>query len=468
MSMEVAAMRSGAQLAAWVEGLDPGCLDAAGLADAVAACTRLESWVTARRAELMVQFENAAQSSGSSTFAHAELACVLRWPEKATLEHLEQARVLVEQMPETMRAWSGGTISAKHATAVADVVAASALDPDAVAGVEAKVLEQAGTQTVAQLRRVAHAAVDRADADAAQRRHEERRALRAVRVCPQPDGMSMLRADLDAPTALVLYGQVTSYADTLRATDPTLTMDQARADALVGLVDTGFNALTNTPAGAPVGSTDTPVPAARVEIQVTVDWKVLAGLAQDPAHLHGHGPITAHQARTLAHSPHATWRRLLTDPADPTNLNLGRQRYRPPVDLADHVRAANPECLFPTCTQPAQRCQLDHNQPYGNPDGTGPGGDTSATNLGPLCKFQCAVRRSVVSPVQPGLTRRRLVGHPAYLEPKGEGDHSMPGKRCPSGGVRGGVARGPCDMAKAGLLEAQSPVVKCSTRRNDA
>jgi hypothetical protein len=54
------------------------------------------------------------------------------------------------------------------------------------AGVQAKVLEQAGDQTVAQLRRVVRTAVDRADADAAQRRHEERRALRAVHLCLKP------------------------------------------------------------------------------------------------------------------------------------------------------------------------------------------------------------------------------------------------------------------------------------------
>src|SRR5262245_2677559 len=45
----------------------------------------------------------------------------------------------------------------------------------------------------------------------------------------------------------------------------------------------------------------------------------------------------------------------------------------------------------------------------------------------------------------------------AYLDPKGEGDLSMPLKRrlCPD--VRGGAARDPRDMAKAGLPESQSP-----------
>ena len=45
----------------------------------------------------------------------------------------------------------------------------------------------------------------------------------------------------------------------------------------------------------------------------------------------------------------------------------------------------------------------------------------------------------------------------AYLEPKGEGDNSMPGNRRSCPGVRGGAPGDPRDMAKAGLPEAQSP-----------
>ena len=46
----------------------------------------------------------------------------------------------------------------------------------------------------------------------------------------------------------------------------------------------------------------------------------------------------------------------------------------------------------------------------------------------------------------------------AYLEPKGEGDSSMPLKRRPCSGVGGGASWDPRDMAKAGLPESQSPV----------
>jgi hypothetical protein len=55
-----------------------------------------------------------------------------------------------------------------------------------------------------------------------------------------------------------------------------------------------------------------------------------------------------------------------------------------------------------------------------------------------------------------------FLGLMAYLDPKGEGDESMPGKQRPCPGVRGGALRDPRDMAKAGLPEAQSPDDACS------
>jgi hypothetical protein len=45
----------------------------------------------------------------------------------------------------------------------------------------------------------------------------------------------------------------------------------------------------------------------------------------------------------------------------------------------------------------------------------------------------------------------RFLGLMAYLDPKGDGDKSMPGKRRSGSGVRGDASRDPRDMAKAGL-----------------
>ena len=45
----------------------------------------------------------------------------------------------------------------------------------------------------------------------------------------------------------------------------------------------------------------------------------------------------------------------------------------------------------------------------------------------------------------------------AYLDPKGEGDQSMPANQRPGPGVRDDALGDPRDKAKAGLPESQSP-----------
>ena len=75
-----------------------------------------------------------------------------------------------------------------------------------------------------------------------------------------------------------------------------------------------------------------------------------------------------------------TWRRLVTDPASGTVLDVGRTRYRPSVGLADLVRARDKTCVFPTCQTPASRCDIDHLTAWSQ------GGTTSLDNLVVLCQ----------------------------------------------------------------------------------
>jgi hypothetical protein len=51
----------------------------------------------------------------------------------------------------------------------------------------------------------------------------------------------------------------------------------------------------------------------------------------------------------------------------------------------------------------------------------------------------------------------RFLGPMAYPDPKDERDSSMPGKRWSAQASGAGVSGDPCDMAKAGLPESQSP-----------
>ncbi len=113
-------------------------------------------------------------------------------------------------------------------------------------------------------------------------------------------------------------------------------------------------------------------------VNITVGLATLIGDNGQPAELDGYGPIPASMARRIAADPSGTWRRLITDEAGRL-LDYETRVYRPPADLARHVRARDQKCLRPSCGRRATHCELDHRVPF-------PAGGTSAANLGPLCK----------------------------------------------------------------------------------
>jgi hypothetical protein len=55
--------------------------------------------------------------------------------------------------------------------------------------------------------------------------------------------------------------------------------------------------------------------------------------------------------------------------------------YEPPPRLREFVSQRDLTCRFPTCRQPASRCDLDHTAPYDQ------GGLTCTCNLGALCRY---------------------------------------------------------------------------------
>ena len=102
-----------------------------------------------------------------------------------------------------------------------------------------------------------------------------------------------------------------------------------------------------------------------------------------------------------------TWRRLVTDPASGTVVDVGRTRYRPPTGLADLVRARDRACVFPTCQTPSERCDIDHLTAWSQ------GGTTSLDNLVVLCQAHHRLKHT------PGwtLTRDQATGTLSWHTP---------------------------------------------------
>ncbi len=69
----------------------------------------------------------------------------------------------------------------------------------------------------------------------------------------------------------------------------------------------------------------------------------------------------------------------MTDPLSGALLDHGRSTYRPPVALAEFVRARDVRCRSPICRRQAQNCELDHAIAWAE------GGTTAENNLWAGC-----------------------------------------------------------------------------------
>jgi hypothetical protein len=369
LAQHLAAAHPGPDTVTALAGLDPAGLSPAGLTDAVQAWHQVVSWATAR----MYTHAAALARSAGSVQAEMEVSCALKLSAHATDTLLADAAALSGPLADTGAALASGAISPAAAHAITELIDQSGLDPDATVAVQAKALSKAETAPVADVRRTLTRAIDTVDPQAAKRRHADRRERRHVRLYPTGDGMACYCADLEAVPAAKLDATVTDRAKVLKAHDSGLTLDAARADALVDLVAAGHAALTANPGAHPA--------TVETTINITIPAAVLLGLSEEPGELSGHGTITATQVREAAHAAGAVWRRIITDDVTGAVLDVGRTRYRPSAVIADTVRARHPRCVFPTCPRPAASCDLDHREAFGD------GGATSVENLGPVCRF---------------------------------------------------------------------------------
>ncbi|WP_285616751.1 HNH endonuclease signature motif containing protein [Kineosporia sp. NBRC 101677] len=140
-------------------------------------------------------------------------------------------------------------------------------------------------------------------------------------------------------------------------------------------------------------------------LNVTITDASLLGLDNTPGLLHGHGPIAASLARRLgikpaqvnfiilpgacahpdAHNSHqpGSGEGVTSEELCPAGLDHslpGIRRYRPGQALTNALTSLYPTCVFPGCTTPATRCDLDHLKPFGL------GGMSCICNMRPACR----------------------------------------------------------------------------------
>lgn len=467
---ELAERLPGSELAWLVEHVDTDTLGDGELVELVAAWQRLASWASAGAARAAAALAE-RPSMNPAWPAHAgevaepvvageELAMRLGCSRRAARTLVMQGRAFAGPLAWTGDALARGEIDPVKARviceALADVPVPVALE------VQDRVLAGASWRTPTQLGRDVARALIEVDPAAAADRHQDAcrgRRVDAPRVLPH--GMAGVWAVLPATGAARLEATLTTLARSARTAGDPRTLDQLRADLLVdlttGAVDgtparelvdllreaeqpghAGAGVATRRPAAgddasgacacgdgqvAEAGPVRRPLP--RTEIRVAVSLSTLLGLDDAPADLSGYGPITAEAARALALG--GVWRRIVTDPLSGAVLDVGRTRYRPPADLAAHVRVRDRACARPGCPATAETCDLDHTRDFHES-----GGPTAAHNLAPLCRRDHQIKTHAgyhLSQPEPGVLEWTTpTGHRYRIRPGGDGpyEHHAP------------------------------------------
>jgi len=350
--------------------LDPSALPPAQQVDLLTILEEQCRWLAAARLRAVAALGSSDRSELG--LAQESVSLALQVSPRTAQRLLAEASTVREELPATLIALAGGTISEGHARVVAEGLWKLPDRPGIADALEkavlAPIVQDGDTYTVPQFRQLVRRAVLALDPGTAEQRHARAVADRCVAIYSDDDGMAWLGAYLPAPDAQLLHTQLTAAAARIPASDER-GLDQRRADLFVAAMLAGL-----PEDGQPVKR------GRRPSIQVTVAADTLLGLDDAPAHLTGYGPITAETARRLAADESGTWRRLLTDPDTGALLDVSRDRYRPAARLRAFVAARDDRCAFPTCNQPGYRCEYDHIQPFAA------GGRTTRSNGALACR----------------------------------------------------------------------------------
>ncbi|MEO6089478.1 MAG: DUF222 domain-containing protein [Umezawaea sp.] len=295
----------------------------------------------------------AARSDGR--YRSEQVALLLTWTSTWAADQVALAEGVVARLPASLAALERGEIDLYEVRTVHELT--MNLSPELAREVEERVLEKAAGQTGAQMRQRARRIVLGVDPTGARERAAAAKTRRCAGVQSEEDGMAKVYAVVPADKAVAIALRVDKIARQSKTPEDPRTMDQRRADVVCDL-------LLGKPGNV------------QVQLQVTVPVSTVMCLDDQPGELAGYGLIDATTTRALAGD--ATWRRLLTDQYG-TLLEVGRRTYRPPAALRDFVQARDKTCVFPGCSVPAHRADIDHTTAF-------PDGPTTVGNLGVMCR----------------------------------------------------------------------------------
>lgn len=232
------------------------------------------------------------------------------------------------------------------------------------------------------------------DAEAAKRRRVVAFDARGVHISAEANGTARMTARLSALAGTLCDRRLSAMATGVCRADPRA-LKQRRADALVALFAGHTTLLCRCdtpdcpnpePPENPDQNPDQPqtqnhpqTPGAQVVVSVIATAATVAGHSEAPGYLAGFGVVDADQVRELARNA------VHTPLYQPPTGEREALRYRPSAALQRWIRCRDLTCRFPGCTVPAQRCDIDHTEPFNHSDPR-TGGPTVAWNLACYCR----------------------------------------------------------------------------------
>lgn len=366
------------------------CFDEVSTGEALGRMAHLISWAQAQQARLMNRMQEVFRDSYREatgrlepgmafSLASAECAAILRVPQMTAQRLMDEAGSLCGPHTATLTALEDGTLSYPHAQVLLDQCAN--VPASDLPELEAELLGAADGQTRAQFSAKARRLRERKYPQSIPARHQSAFEKRKVALDPAEDGMSWLSALLPAFEAQQIYTALSSSAQGEQLAGDPRTRDQLRADILAQLLMGTLGPARGGhagKAGAVPADPDETGTIPRAEIMVLINAETLFGTDDQPAELHGYGPISAEAARRLARNA-TRWTGLVLDPENGAILGVGRRR-KVPAGLARWLRARDGTCRFPGCRISTGLTEIDHTTDWSK------GGNTDHGNLAHLCR----------------------------------------------------------------------------------
>ncbi|TNB76743.1 DUF222 domain-containing protein [Arthrobacter sp. BB-1] len=394
-------------------GLADGCLNIlAGVREVEAGFAGLK----ARAAVTYADTAHALAAPGMPVQAQemaiaAEIGALLALGSRAAGAFMAASHSLVKELPLTLSALQGGTISWQHALVMVDETAT--LDRAGTAALEAHFLDPAvprppaaaviGEIPAYRFKAKARTWRERHHVESIEKRHAKGIADRRVEYRPDQDGMAWLSAYLPAHQATAIWNRLTATARKSQGPEENRTLTQLRADLYAGWLLGGTSSpaatLPGTSGNTGPGTDDGNAPTAGprngdatgpgtgagnssgigAQVLVTVPVFSLMGLTDEPAMLDGYGSIPPSMARQLVEGRAASFYRVLVDPRDGAPLEIGRTSYRLTKAMKKTLQLRDGKCTFPGCNNPSLDNEADHLQAWQH------GGATGISNLAQLC-----------------------------------------------------------------------------------